>query len=123
MLLAALFFICEILDINLNKSTNFGNLIAGYALRWRRSKILFFITQFTFIYLSFLVFALGIQSFLVVSLYLLYAIDVAYKVYISDMVLKDRLDTTLRDMLHLEIPLNFRIILSFSMAILLYLGV
>ncbi|NLY04427.1 MAG: hypothetical protein GXZ15_06315 [Campylobacter sp.] len=124
MVYVILFLVCELLDVFLNKATNFKDLVYGYVTRWQKSKILFFATQFTFIYLNFIVFTLDKQSFWIVTLYILYGLDVAYKVYLSEKISKNTLSDDLKQILkfNIKIPFEFRLLISLSMSIILYMG-
>lgn len=122
MLLIAGFLICEILGIYLNKGDNFGEILKSYTNRWQKSKVLFFATEFTFIYLNFIVFSLNLANFLTISLYLLYAIDLLYRVYLCDKFSKNELKGEIEFMLGMSATVKFRLLISISMAIVLYMA-
>ena len=76
-LLTLIFLFFEFCDIALNPQTEFKSLVNSYIARYRKSAILFFITQFNFLFLSFCIFYLGI-----------YALFVLYAFYILDLLTK-----------------------------------
>lgn len=96
----------------------------GYVRRWSETPILFLFTQFNFIYLSFCIFALNLQSFIIISLYFLYIIDAIYKVYIATKISKNEISEELQIMLksNIKIDLKMRILFSLSLATIFYLG-
>lgn len=119
MLLIAGFLVCEILGIYLNKGDNFGEILNSYTKRWQKSKVLFFATEFSFIYLNFIVFGLNLTNFLTISLYLLYATDLFYRVYLCDKFSKNELNSEMKFMLNISISVKSRLLISISMAIAL----
>lgn len=114
----------ECFDILLNGSKNFGDLFLGYVKRWNDNPVFFLLTQFNFIFLTFCIFTLGISSFIIVGLYFLYALDVGYKIYISDKISKNQISDELDFMLknNIEIDKKFRILFSICVSIVFYLG-
>ncbi|QKF64130.1 hypothetical protein [Campylobacter corcagiensis] len=119
MLLIAGFLVCEILGIYLNRGDNFGEILNSYTKRWQKSKVLFFATEFSFIYLNFIVFGLNLTNFLTISLYLLYATDLFYRVYLCDKFSKNELNYEMKFMLNISISVKSRLLISISMAIAL----
>lgn len=81
MILTIIFFLNELFDIYLNNKSNLLDILLSYFIRFKRSQILFFITQFNFIFLNFCVFALGIDNFSMVCLCVCYWVDCLIKIY------------------------------------------
>ncbi|CZE47121.1 hypothetical protein [Campylobacter geochelonis] len=123
--LAILFLLFEICDMVLNPSTSFKELVFGYARRWAKSKAFFLLTQFNFIFLTFCVFGLNLQSTIIIFLYLFYALDSAYKIYLSDKIVKDELNDELKMLLNGDIRITLwqRALLSLGVALLFFMGV
>lgn len=124
-ILVGLFFIFECLDIFLNKSENLQALILSYAKRWQKSPLLFLLTQFNFLFLSFCVFYLNLQRYLMLTLYFLYGLDCLYKIYLCSKISKNEVDDDLKLFLSLDIkiPLQTRLIFSLSVSLLFYLAI
>lgn len=119
--LTLIFLFFEFCDFWLNKQNNIKDLIYSYVSRYAKSKILFFVTQFNFIYLSFCVFYLGFNSLLI--LYLLYVADVLTKlVFIKNILYENNPKSTVYDILNtnLQILPRHRIIVSSAGGILFF---
>lgn len=121
--LAFLFF--EFLDLMLNKSTAFSDLIIGYIRRWIQTPIIFFLTQFNFIYLSFCIFYLNNHSFAIVSLYLLYFSDTVLKIVIASKVNQNKVDSELLKILNndMKIKIHYRILFSICVSLVFFIGI
>ncbi|PSM52281.1 putative membrane protein [Campylobacter blaseri] len=122
--LVILFFIFECLDVALNNSTKFKDLIYGYARRWAKNPIFFLLTQFNFLFLSFCIFGLGINSGLLYLLYLLYMFDSGYKVYLSHNVINNNLNKDLEMLLNSGYTIEIwqRFLFAFCMSGVFYLS-
>lgn len=119
-----LFLVCEILGIYINKSEKLDEILLGYASRMQKSKVLFFASEFSFIYLNFIVFGLEKYNFLTISLYLLYAFDLLYRVYLCDKIIKGEQNDDIKFILNSKIyvSLKTRFLISLSVSIVLYMA-
>jgi len=81
-ILTIIFFVLEICDIYLNPANNMLNLIDNYLRRFHERPIIFFLSHFGFIFLSFCLFALSIESIGLAILWALYGFDIIYKLSI-----------------------------------------
>lgn len=119
--LTLLFFIFELIDIRLNNKSDLKELCLSYIERYKKSPILFFMTNLNFLLLSFCIFYLQIYSFLTIFIYTLYISDIVLKLWLFQRYQKG--DELLSIFKSQKITLSHRIALSFSMSILFFISI
>lgn len=117
--LVLIFLFFEFCDFCLNPQNNLKDLIYSSVSRYAKSKILFFMTQFNFIYLSFCIFYLGFNALL--FLYLLYVADIITKLIFVKNILGEN-NAKFDDFLNSDIKIlpRHRILVSLAAGIIFF---
>ncbi|ASM35484.1 Uncharacterised protein [Campylobacter sputorum subsp. bubulus] len=123
--LSFIFFLFEIIDIYLVKSENFLDIIQEYIKNYTKFPILFLMSKGNFILLCFIIFALNVNNFIMISLFIVYFLDIYMNISIIDKVLNGKNLGIYKDIfiVNPKISKKSRLIISCCTTILFYTGI
>ena len=112
--LTMIFMLFECCDIALNPQNSFAELVNSYIQRYKKSPILFFATQFNFLFLSFCIFYLNKTALFV--LYAFYILDLLTKLVFIKNSLDVKNDAKFDEILNSNLQISKKIRICVSLA-------